>query len=90
MTPKYEIIPFINSDGKRIQAIEIQGEYPGIVYSYNNAELVEVPTEDNALLNFDYTLHEGELLADEKVLFHKVIGDILVDIITNGIMPNME
>lgn len=87
MITKYEIIEYYDKSGKRIQAIELQEGYPGTVYSYGNVKLITVPNEDCAVLEFDYTIHEGYYPEDEFVLFKNVIGDILAEIMTNGVNP---
>jgi hypothetical protein len=87
MSVKYNVIKHFDGTGKQIQAIELLEEYPDVIYSYENAKFITVPGEEQAVLEFDYNIHDGHVPDDEYILFRQVIGDILVDIMTNGIMP---
>ena len=61
-------------------------DYYGIIYTYGRVRLIE---EDDLLrIQFEYEIHEnpkGEL--DEKT-FRNHIGDILVELIDQGVMNN--
>lgn len=41
--------------------------------------------EDNGLLHFEYDVVEGTLKEDEKDQFEKAIGDLLIEMIKQGI-----
>ena len=90
MTVKYNVIQYFNDQGIQIQAIELLEEYPNVIYTYKDAQLITVPEETHAVLEFNYNIHEGTVPEDEYILFRQVIGDILVDIMENGIMPTIQ
>lgn len=76
-----EVIDYIDSEGNKVIAIELtSGEHNGLIYSYG---MVEFPYENEPLLQFEYTLHEGKIKNQSK--FQKTIGDILVSLIEESI-----
>jgi len=62
----------------------LEDPYKGIRYQYGKVELDEPPVEgEDAILRFDYEVYDQRLVIQlkEDKLFHKTIGDILVEMI---------
>ena len=77
----FETIDYIDTEGNKVIAIELtSGECSGLIYSYG---AVSFPDQDEPILQFEYTLHEGVVSDNEK--FKNIIGDILVEIIEESV-----
>jgi len=82
--PKYTMVEKEDVDyfGFKIQ----QGEYKDVVYFYGEVKIEENEEEDNAVLNFNYKIDNGneqysiEQLED-SVKFNDLMGDILATIL---------
>jgi tRNA A37 threonylcarbamoyltransferase TsaD len=78
--PKFEILEVANSAG--FQIIEIQeGEFEGIDFNFSQVRIEE--ENDVGRMRFDYTVVSGEVSEDETSRFVKVIGDILISILSD-------
>jgi len=82
--PKYTMVEKEDVDyfGFKIQ----EGEYKDVVYFYGEVKIEENEEEDNAVLNFNYKIDNGneqysiEQLED-SVKFNDLMGDILATIL---------
>jgi|TARA_R110000744_G_scaffold168268_1_gene285894 hypothetical protein len=82
--PKYTMVEKEDVDyfGFKIQ----EGEYKDVVYFYGEVKIEENEEEDNAVLNFNYKIDNGneqysiEELED-SVKFNDLMGDILATIL---------
>jgi hypothetical protein len=82
--PKYTMVEKEDVDyfGFKIQ----EGEYKDVVYFYGEVKIEENEEEDNAVLNFNYKIDNGneqysiEQLQD-SVKFNDLMGDILATIL---------
>ncbi len=85
----YQAINYIDKTGSEVTAIEFdfltENESIYCVLTYDDVKFVEIPDEDGGMLEFNYVLQEGHIPEDDLMTFKKMIGDILVDIITTGI-----
>lgn len=73
-----------------INAIKLtEGAFSGIIYSYGKIEFDEDPENDVVKLNFEYDIidYADKQLSDKKP-FEQYIGDILVELIHQGISNN--
>ena len=83
--PKHNIdYVLIDSDDRKITGIGVKtGKYAGVLYHYGKAQVKE--EGEFARLQFSYTVVSSptipidDLMTDEE--FHKLIGDILTDIL---------
>ena len=89
MPINYVPILYIDKTGAAVSAIEFDflTELESIycVLTYDDVKFVEIPDEDGGMVEFNYILQEGVIPDDDLMTFKKLIGDILVDIITAGI-----
>lgn len=78
----YEILDYIDSKGDKVVAFELTSEeHTGLIYSYG---VVKFPEDNEPVLQFEYTLHEGTITNQEK--FRTTIGDILVSVIEESMV----
>ena len=73
-----------------LQAIKLTEEpYEGIIYSYGKVSFDPNEETDTLMINFDYEIHDmnGKQLGN-KDPFENYIGDILQEIIHEGIKDN--
>lgn len=82
----YEILSRTDKNGYYF--IELtEGDFKGIIYSFGGVELVE--EGDHARLKFDYEIEDKEDYPNiDAKQFEQQIGDILVDMIEEGLALN--
>lgn len=88
---KFEVISYINNDGDKITAIELKDKYSGYIVSFDDIVMPEVQSDDeDRFLNFTYNIHEmpGSLDDIDKDEFQDYLGNVLCDIIENGLKTN--
>lgn len=85
----YVPILYIDKTGAEVAAVEFdfltESESIYCVLTYDDVKFVEIPDEDGGMVEFNYILQEGVVPDDDLMTFKKLTGDILVDIITQGI-----
>ena len=79
----YEVLSRTDQNGYYF--IELtEGDFKGIIYSFGGVELIE--EGDHARLKYDYVIEDKEDYPNLDVkAFEHFIGDILVDMITEGL-----
>lgn len=82
--PKYTMVEKEDVDyyGFKIQ----EGEYKDVVYFYGEVKIEENEEEDNAVLNFNYKIDNGNeqysiKQLEDSVKFNDLMGDILATIL---------
>ena len=82
--PKYIMVEKEDVDyfGFKIQ----EGEYKDVVYFYGEVKIEENEEEDNAVLNFNYKIDNGNeqysiKQLEDSVKFNDLMGDILATIL---------
>ncbi len=79
----YEVYPGENFTGVRI----LRGKYKGVIYQYDSVSIKETHWEI-PVLSFHYTIHESGKFDKQELQdnneFHTMIGDIVVDLMTNN------
>ena len=77
-----------NEDLARIKII--QGKWDGLIYNYTTVSFDEQESEE-AILHFEYDVEKtpsgidiDSLTEEDKISFETLLGDILVEIITEG------
>lgn len=86
MIKNYEVLTRTDENGYYF--IELtEGDFKGIIYSFGKVELID--EGDHARLSFDYIIEDKEDYPNLDVeKFQREIGDILVDMITEGLALN--
>lgn len=74
--------PYEINDDKTISLTE--EPYNGIVFKFGKVKLIE--EEDLLRIQFEYDIIEGDCTRDE--IFRNYIGDILVELIEQGLLRN--
>lgn len=90
-TDKFEVISYINNAGDKITAIELKEKYSGYIVSFDDIEMPEVQSDnEDRLLNFTYNIHSMPEFFDDidKDEFQDYLGNVLCDIIENGLKTN--
>jgi len=64
------------------------GPYSGIIYRYDKVEFRPKENEDRVILHFEYKVLDNASKGYDVKLFEKYIGDILIDLIDEGIVNN--
>jgi hypothetical protein len=85
--PRYVVL---DSKQDGLQAIKLtEGAFEGIIYTYGKVQFDENETTDNIHLRFEYDIidDDGKDLTD-KASFEQYIGDILQELIYEGIERN--
>jgi hypothetical protein len=82
--PAYKLVEKQNVDFYGFQITE--GEYKDVVYYYGEVKIEEVPEEDEAILNFNYQIDNGNEQYSIKELedsigFNNLMGDILASVL---------
>jgi hypothetical protein len=85
--PRYVVVES-KKDG--LQAIKLtEGAFSGIMYTYGKVSFDEDEVNDKVHLRFDYEiLHQNKNNLFDKTSFEQYIGDILQELIHEGIEQN--
>jgi hypothetical protein len=85
--PRYVVL---DSKQDGLQAIKLtEGAFEGIIYTYGKVEFDENETTDNIHLRFEYDIIEqNDKSLTDKAPFEQYIGDILQELIYEGIERN--
>lgn len=62
--------------------------YDGIIFSYGRVEIKESEDDDSATLSFEYEVHDWNDKTVDDETFKSYIGDLLQEIIMDGIKNN--
>ena len=64
-------------------AIELESEFPGVIFSYSDVKFddVDLETAENVNLNFNYDILRGYTDDFDFERFEKTIGDLLLEIL---------
>jgi len=85
--PRYVVL---DSKQDGLQAIKLtEGAFEGIIYTYGKVQFDENETTDNIHLRFEYDIIEqNDKSLTDKASFEQYIGDILQELIYEGIERN--
>jgi hypothetical protein len=85
--PRYVVL---DSKQDGLQAIKLtEGAFEGIIYTYGKVQFDENETTDNIHLRFEYDIiDDDDKDLTDKASFEQYIGDILQELIYEGIERN--
>ena len=80
---------FLENKNDGSDAIKLTSDpYSGIIYRYDRVEFKPKENEDRLILNFEYEILDYAEKGFDAKIFEQYIGDILVDLIFEGIANN--
>jgi hypothetical protein len=86
MSKKYILLES-KYDGK--ESLQLTCEpYSGIIFSYGKVSFAEDETNSILRLNFEYDIHDNASKVFDKTLFENYLGDLLQELIHDGIEKN--
>ena len=82
--PTYKLVEKQNADYYGFHITE--GEYEGVVYYYGEVKIEEDTEADNAVLNFNYQIDNGNeqysiKQLEDSINFNNLMGDILASVL---------
>lgn len=79
----------VENRGSGVDAIKLLAPpYEGVIFSYGCVEIVPDEEAHSLTIKFDYEVHQGLDTATDPAAFQQYIGDLLQDMIREGIASN--
>lgn len=82
----------IDGDPEKTHALTwSDGDFAGIIFTYNSIKFVEDNENDKLIVKFDYTAHEvpEHLVGYDKKKFEAELGDFIMELLNYGLAQNM-